>query len=79
LRYTPTSRTRAADFYQGRTLTLIVGFAPGGGVDSNARLISRHLARFIAGQPNIVVQNIERGGRCGRGNQVQSARPSRTG
>jgi len=58
----PSSRTRASDFYQGRTLTLIVGFAPGGGVDSNARLISRHLARFIAGQPNIVVQNMEGAG-----------------
>jgi tripartite-type tricarboxylate transporter receptor subunit TctC len=50
-----TRGARAADFYSGKTLTLIVGFAPGGGVDSNARLIARHLTRFIAGQPNIVV------------------------
>jgi tripartite-type tricarboxylate transporter receptor subunit TctC len=27
---------RAADFYQGRTLTMIVGFAPGGGVGTTA-------------------------------------------
>ena len=49
----------AADFYQGKTLLLIVGYAPGGGVDATARAITRHLARFIAGQPNIVVQNME--------------------
>src|SRR5437764_1096314 len=49
----------AADFYQGKTLTVIVGYAPGGGVDATARAVTRHLSRFIAGQPNIVVQNME--------------------
>src|SRR5436190_6115140 len=49
----------AADFYQGRTLTVIVGYAPGGGVDASARAMTRHLGRFIPGRPNIVVQNME--------------------
>jgi tripartite-type tricarboxylate transporter receptor subunit TctC len=49
----------AADFYQGKTLTVIVGYAPGGGVDASARAITRHLGRFIPGHPNIVVQNME--------------------
>jgi len=49
----------AADLYQGKTLTVIVGYAPGGGVDATARAVTRHLSRFIAGQPNIVVQNME--------------------
>src|SRR5215467_10052080 len=53
------SPTWAADFYQGKTLTVIVGYAPGGGVDATARAITRHLGRFIPGQPNIVVQNME--------------------
>jgi tripartite-type tricarboxylate transporter receptor subunit TctC len=52
-------RAAAADFYQGKTLTLIVGFAPGGGVDTQARTIARHLVRFIPGQPGMVVQNLE--------------------
>lgn len=52
-------RGRAADFYQGKTLTMIVGFAPGGGVDTTARLLTRHLARFIPGQPGVIVQNME--------------------
>jgi hypothetical protein len=54
-----TRRGRAADFFQGKTLTVIVGFAPGGGVDTTARLVARHLARFIPGQPGVVVQNME--------------------
>src|SRR3954463_10697365 len=50
---------RAADYYQGKTLTMIVGFAPGGGVDTTARLVARHLVRFIPGQPSLIVQNME--------------------
>jgi tripartite-type tricarboxylate transporter receptor subunit TctC len=53
------SPASAADFYQGKTLTVIVGYAPGGGVDASARAITRHLGRFIPGRPNIVVQNME--------------------
>src|SRR5262249_32437805 len=51
----------AADFYQGKTLTVIVGYAPGGGVDASARAMTRHLGRFIPGQPHIVLQNMEGG------------------
>src|SRR5215211_4117061 len=50
---------RAADYYQGKTLTVVVGYAPGGGVDATARAITRHLAHFIPGHPNVVVQNME--------------------
>jgi tripartite-type tricarboxylate transporter receptor subunit TctC len=53
------SEARAADFYRGKTLTMVVGFAPGGGVDTQARTIARHLVQFIPGQPNVIVQNME--------------------
>ena len=53
------THARAADYYQGKTLTVIVGYAPGGGVDATARAITRHLARFIPGHPNAIVQNME--------------------
>src|SRR5262245_16667046 len=49
----------SADCYQGKRLTVIVGYAPGGGVDASARAMTRHLARFIPGRPGIVVQNME--------------------
>src|SRR5215217_6053015 len=45
-----------ADFYRGQTITLIVGANTGGGYDAYARPVSRHLGRFIPGEPNIVVK-----------------------
>jgi tripartite-type tricarboxylate transporter receptor subunit TctC len=46
------------EFYRGRQINLIVGYGPGGGYDITARLLARHLGRFIPGNPNIVVQNM---------------------
>jgi Tripartite tricarboxylate transporter family receptor len=57
--FAPANAARAADFYKDKTLTLIVGFAPGGGVDTTARVVARHLVRFIPGGPGMVVQNME--------------------
>lgn len=48
----------AADFYAGKTVTIIIGFPPGGGVDAGARLLQRHLGKFIPGNPSIVVQHM---------------------
>jgi tripartite-type tricarboxylate transporter receptor subunit TctC len=47
-----------ADFYRGKTVRLIVGFGPGGGYDSNARLLGRFIGQYLPGNPRIVVQNM---------------------
>ena len=52
----------AADFYRGKTITLIAGFNPGGGADTYARLVARHWGKHIAGSPNIVVKNMQGAG-----------------
>ena len=44
-------------FYKGRTITLVVPTSPGGNYDLNARLVARHIGRFIPGQPTVSVQN----------------------
>jgi tripartite-type tricarboxylate transporter receptor subunit TctC len=44
-------------FYKGRTVTMLVGTAPGGINDISARLVARHLSRFIPGNPSVIVQN----------------------
>jgi tripartite-type tricarboxylate transporter receptor subunit TctC len=44
------------DFYRGQTISLLVGASTGGGYDAYARPVSRHLGRFIPGEPNIVVR-----------------------
>ncbi len=46
-----------AEFYQGKTVNIIVGFSPGGGYDQYARLLARHMGEHIPGKPTLVVQN----------------------
>src|SRR5215813_1902671 len=50
--------TAAQDFYRGKTVTVLVGFSPGGGFDINARVLARHIGRHIPGNPIVVVQNM---------------------
>lgn len=47
-----------ADFYRGKTVSLLVGFGPGGGYDITARTLARHFGRHIPGEPNVVVRNV---------------------
>jgi tripartite-type tricarboxylate transporter receptor subunit TctC len=50
-----------ADFYKGKTITVTVGSGTGGGYDMHARLLARHLGRFIPGNPSLIVQNMPGG------------------
>ena len=52
------SQSTAADFYQGKTISIIVGYAAGGGYDTYARTFARHLGKHIPGNPNVIVQNM---------------------
>lgn len=47
-----------ADFYRGKTVTIVVGHSPGGGFDRYARSIARHMGKYIPGNPNIIVNNM---------------------
>jgi tripartite-type tricarboxylate transporter receptor subunit TctC len=47
-----------ADFYKGRTISILVGFGPGGGYDLYARAVARHFGAHMPGQPNVVVKNV---------------------
>ncbi|MDP2358709.1 MAG: tripartite tricarboxylate transporter substrate-binding protein [Beijerinckiaceae bacterium] len=47
-----------ADFYNGRTVTIVVGSTPGGTYDFYARTVARHLGRHIPGEPAVIVQNL---------------------
>ena len=48
----------AAEFYKGKQIRMIVGFASGNDYDIGARVLARHLSKHIPGQPVIVVQNM---------------------
>jgi tripartite-type tricarboxylate transporter receptor subunit TctC len=47
-----------AQLYAGKSITLIVGSAPGGGYDIYSRILSRHMPKHLPGNPTIVVQNM---------------------
>jgi len=47
--------------YSGKTITIIVGYKPGGGYDAMARLLARHLPKHIPGKPTVIVQNMPGG------------------
>jgi tripartite-type tricarboxylate transporter receptor subunit TctC len=49
-------------FYKGKNINLTIPTSPGGINDISARLVSRHLGKFIPGNPQIVVQNVPGGG-----------------
>lgn len=48
----------AAEFYQGKTIRIIVPFSPGGGFDSYSRLIARHIGKHIPAKPTVIVENM---------------------
>jgi len=62
-------------FYKGRQLNLIVGYGPGGGYDLAARLVARHIGRFIPGYPSVTVQNMVGAGSLRAANYLYGAAP----
>jgi tripartite-type tricarboxylate transporter receptor subunit TctC len=51
-------RAVAQDFYAGKTLTIIAGLPPGGGVDGEMRVLTKYLPKYIPGHPNIISRNM---------------------
>ena len=71
----PAAAEGVADFYRGKQVILMVGSSPGGGYDAIARLVARHLANYIPGNPNIVVQNTPGGGSLTMTNRIYRVAP----
>ncbi|HWG06519.1 MAG TPA: hypothetical protein VG271_16020 [Beijerinckiaceae bacterium] len=49
---------QTAPFYQGKPLTLLIDYTAGGPTDTEGRLLARHLAKHIPGNPTIIVRNM---------------------
>jgi tripartite-type tricarboxylate transporter receptor subunit TctC len=59
-------------FYRGKTITVIVGFAAGGGFDTTARILARHIGNHIPGNPNVIVENMDGAGSLIAANHIYS-------
>jgi tripartite-type tricarboxylate transporter receptor subunit TctC len=57
-----------AQFYRGKTVTIVVGTSAGGGYDAYARLLGRHLGKHLPGEPTVIVTNMP-----GAGSNVAAA------
>jgi len=71
---TETARAQTAPF-AGKTITLVVHTPPGGGYDAYARLLSRHLGRFLEGNPHVIVSNRSGAGGYVAANYAASVAP----
>ena len=72
---TPAQADDSAEFYRTQPLSIVVGYAPGGGYDQTARLLAKHLPRHLPGTPNIIVRNMPGAGTVVAANHVNNAAP----
>jgi tripartite-type tricarboxylate transporter receptor subunit TctC len=64
-----------ASFYRGKTLRIVVGVSVGSGYDINARLLARHMAAKVPGNPTVIVQNQPGAGSLTMTNQLYAIGP----
>jgi tripartite-type tricarboxylate transporter receptor subunit TctC len=64
-----------AEFYAGKTITLIISTGSGGGLDASARLIAKHMGNHIPGKPTIVPKNMTGGGHLVATNYLYAQAP----
>jgi tripartite-type tricarboxylate transporter receptor subunit TctC len=64
-----------AAFYKGKTIRMVIGTAPGGGVDLIGRLVARHIGNHIPGTPNVVIQNMPGAGSLQMANNLYNTGP----
>lgn len=48
----------SADFYKGKTLNVIINYGAGGNTDVQGRTLMRYMAKYIPGQPRVVIRNM---------------------
>jgi tripartite-type tricarboxylate transporter receptor subunit TctC len=65
----------AQDFYAGKTVTVIAGYAAGSNYDTNARWLARHIKPHIPGNPTTIVQNMPGAGTLTAANNVYNIAP----
>lgn len=73
----PTANPQKAveDFYKGKTVRVVVGYDPGGGFDTSARIVARHIGKYIPGDPTLVVENMPGAGSLVAANWLYEVAP----
>src|SRR4051812_13759088 len=58
------------NFFAGKTITLIAGYPPGGGVDGEMRLVAKYFPRYVPGNPGLIAKNMPGAGGAILGNNL---------
>jgi tripartite-type tricarboxylate transporter receptor subunit TctC len=69
----PAQADGIADFYRGKTVSLVVGSSTGGGYDTMARAVARFIGRHVPGNPTVVVRNMPGAGGITAMNYIYNA------
>ena len=56
------SADAVADFYDGKTVKIVIGSGMGGAYGLYSQLLSRHVSKYLPGKPSVVVQSMPGGG-----------------
>jgi predicted outer membrane repeat protein len=65
----------AEDFFKTASLSMYVGSGGGGGYDAIARLVARHMSRFLPGNPNFVIKNMPTAAGVAAANFIYNSAP----
>jgi putative tricarboxylic transport membrane protein len=60
----------SAQFYKDKTVTLLINYGAGGNADTEARIYQRHLPKYIAGHPTVIIRNLPGAGGANAMNQL---------
>jgi tripartite-type tricarboxylate transporter receptor subunit TctC len=63
------------EFYRGKTINFVIGYPTAGAPDIYARLVARHMARHIPGNPNIIARNMPGAGSLIAANHMFNTAP----
>jgi tripartite-type tricarboxylate transporter receptor subunit TctC len=65
----------AGDMLRGKTVTVFIGFSAGGGYDTYARLVARHIGKYLPGSPTVIPQNMPGAGSLTLANHIYNVAP----
>ena len=65
----------AADHFRGKTISVLVGFGPGGGYDGYGQLLGQYIGKFIPGEPRVVVKHMPGAGSVAMMNHIYNVAP----
>lgn len=71
----PAAAQAAGNFYEGKIITVVVGNPAGSGYDAYARLLTRHMGKYIPGNPGFIVQNMPGAGSMTAAQHIANVAP----